>query len=139
MKPHLQATIWTLLKRGATQREIERITGISRHTIRSYQQRFACDPANCPGVATDLPTSVAASSHLQPRGARLGQKPGRRHRGHHHPGPTHAPLRDAGVRGQELPFEGGRLTHRRHARLAENFQALSCYRSSQVSSTHSKS
>ncbi|OGB13590.1 MAG: integrase [Burkholderiales bacterium RIFCSPLOWO2_12_67_14] len=53
LKPHLQTTIWTLLKGGATQREIERITGISRHTIRSYQQRFAADPANCPGVATD--------------------------------------------------------------------------------------
>ncbi len=26
-------------------------------------------------------------------------------------------MRDAGVRGQELPFEGGRLTHRRHARI----------------------
>lgn len=31
--------------------------------------------------------------------------------------PTHAPLRDAGVRGQELPFEGGRLTHCCHARI----------------------
>ncbi len=59
MKPHLQTTIWTLLKGGATQREIERITGISRHTIRSYQQRFAADPANCPGVATDSPSQTA--------------------------------------------------------------------------------
>ena len=59
LKPHLQTTIWTLLKGGATQREIERITGISRHTIRSYQQRFAADPANCPGVATDSPVQTA--------------------------------------------------------------------------------
>lgn len=59
LKPHLQTTIWTLLKGGATQREIERITGISRHTIRSYQQRFAADPANCPGVATDSPGQTA--------------------------------------------------------------------------------
>ncbi|MDD3787048.1 MAG: IS21 family transposase [Hydrogenophaga sp.] len=59
LKPHLQTTIWTLLKGGATQREIERITGISRHTIRSYQQRFAADPANCPGVATDSPSQTA--------------------------------------------------------------------------------
>ena len=58
MKPHLQTTIWTLLKGGATQREIERITGISRHTIRSYQ-RFGADPANCPGVATDPPIQTA--------------------------------------------------------------------------------
>ena len=59
LKPHLQTTIWTLLKGGATQREIARITGISRHTIRAYQQRFAADPANCPGVATDPPSQTA--------------------------------------------------------------------------------
>ena len=62
LKPHLQTTIWTLLKGGATQREIERITGISRHTIRSYQQRFAADPANCPGVATKLSERIGALS-----------------------------------------------------------------------------
>lgn len=45
---------------GATQREIKRITGISCHTIRSYQQRFAAaDPANCPGVATASPSQTA--------------------------------------------------------------------------------
>lgn len=59
MKPHLQTTIWTLLKSGATQREIARITNISRHTIRAYQQRFAADPSNCPGVATDSPGQTA--------------------------------------------------------------------------------
>ena len=59
LKPHLQTAIWTLLKGGAIQREFERITGISRHTIRSYQQCFAADPANCPGVATD-PSSQTA-------------------------------------------------------------------------------
>lgn len=54
LKPHLQTTIWTLLGKGATQREIARITGISRHTIRAYQQRFAeAEPPNSPGVATD--------------------------------------------------------------------------------------
>ena len=40
MKPHLQTTIWTLLRSGATQREIERQTGISRHTIRTYRKKF---------------------------------------------------------------------------------------------------
>jgi transposase len=53
LKPHLQTTVWTLLKSGASQREIERVTGISRHTIRSWQLRFAGDASNCPGVATD--------------------------------------------------------------------------------------
>ena len=41
LKPHLQTTIWTLLRSGATQREIARVTGISRHTIRAYQKQFA--------------------------------------------------------------------------------------------------
>ena len=55
MKPHLQTTIRTLLQTGASQREIERVTGIDRKTIRAYQQRFACEvQANSPGVATDL-------------------------------------------------------------------------------------
>ncbi|MGB7423229.1 MAG: hypothetical protein WA917_15355 [Comamonas sp.] len=38
--------------------------------------------------------------------------------GHHHPGPTDAPLRDAGVRGQELSAQGGRRSHRPQPRIA---------------------
>lgn len=48
MKPHLQTTIWTLLKAKASQREIERVTGISRHTIRSYQKLFESQAAASP-------------------------------------------------------------------------------------------
>jgi transposase len=75
LKPHLQTTIWTLLKARASQREIERVTGISRHTIRSYQQRFVAELANCPGVATDAadqvappwpPTAMVATSQCEP-------------------------------------------------------------------------
>ncbi len=59
MKPHLQTTIWTLLKANASKREIERVTGIFRHTIRAYQQRFATEQrANCPGVATGSAPTV---------------------------------------------------------------------------------
>ena len=46
LKPHLQTTIWTLLAAGASQREIERVTGIDRKTIRGYQKRFAAMAAN---------------------------------------------------------------------------------------------
>ena len=63
LKPHLQTTIWTLLQANASQREIERVTGISRHTIRAYQQRFAAQAANCPGVATG---SEAVASQITP-------------------------------------------------------------------------
>jgi transposase len=65
LKPHLQTTIWTLLEANASQREIERVTGISRHTIRAYQQRFAAERANCPGVATG--SDAVASQTAPPR------------------------------------------------------------------------
>ena len=52
LKPHLQTTIWTLLAASASQREIERVTGIDRKTIRGYQKRFAAMAANSPGVST---------------------------------------------------------------------------------------
>lgn len=52
LKPHLQTTIWTLLSAGAGQREIERVTGIDRKTIRGYQQRFAAEQANSPTLST---------------------------------------------------------------------------------------
>jgi transposase len=54
LKLHLQTTIWTLLKAGSTQRQIERATGISRHTIRAYKKKFdsqSPDPAPDPASA----------------------------------------------------------------------------------------
>ena len=71
LKPHLQTTIWTLLRAGNTQREIERRTGISRHTIRAWAKRFEAqgdppppspDDSNCPGVATDLVVPLASQT-----------------------------------------------------------------------------
>jgi len=48
LKSHLRIAIETLLKGGATQREIERFTGVDRKTIRRYQRLGA----DSPGVAT---------------------------------------------------------------------------------------
>ena len=63
MKPHLQTTVWTLLEAGASQRDIQRVTGIDRKTIRGYQKRFAAAAAaNSPGVATGVGTCIAAHS-----------------------------------------------------------------------------
>lgn len=45
LKAHLRITVATLLAKGASQREIERRTGVDRKTIRRYA-------ANSPGVAT---------------------------------------------------------------------------------------
>jgi transposase len=47
LKSHLRITVQTLLQNGASQREIERVTGVDRKTIRRYAGK-----ANSPGVAT---------------------------------------------------------------------------------------
>jgi transposase len=74
LKPHLQTTIWTLLDAGASQREIERVTGIDRKTIRAYQKRFAAAaappevstgcgqiPPPCPPAPVQGPPATTAS------------------------------------------------------------------------------
>ena len=58
MKPELLIAIRTLLARGATQREIERFTGVDRKTIRRYQRA-----ANSSGVATG---SEPPAKHIPP-------------------------------------------------------------------------
>ena len=44
LKPNQRATVITLLERNTPQREIARITGIDRKTIRSYHARWLLDP-----------------------------------------------------------------------------------------------
>ena len=50
LKPHVQTTITTLLSAGIGLREIERVTGVDRKTIRTYRRRLAeasavsCEP-----------------------------------------------------------------------------------------------
>jgi transposase len=55
LKSDLRIAIETLLKGGATQREIERFTGVDRKTIRRYQRLGA----DSPGVATGSDGSEA--------------------------------------------------------------------------------
>lgn len=52
LKLHLRVTIRTLLGNGTSQREIERLTGVDRKTIRRYERERLGSPANSPGVAT---------------------------------------------------------------------------------------
>ena len=58
MKPNHRATIYTLLERGTTQREIARITGIDRKTVRSYQRRWLADRSTSPGVSTGCEVQI---------------------------------------------------------------------------------
>ena len=57
-----------MLEAGASQREIQRITGIDRKTIRGYQKRFAAAAAaNSPGVATgSLGVAAGAAEQIPP-------------------------------------------------------------------------
>jgi transposase len=66
LKHHLQTTLRTLLANGTSQRQIERVTGIDRKTIRAYVQRFALEQSNSPRVATDLELGLAQIPPSQP-------------------------------------------------------------------------
>jgi transposase len=57
LKPHLRITIVTLLQAGKGQREIARVTGVDRKTIRRYARE-----ANSPGVATGSEAEMAQPS-----------------------------------------------------------------------------
>jgi len=67
LKLHLQATVFTLLERNKGQREIQRLTGIDRKTIRKYEQLYrtqqAAEDSNSPTPATG---SDAGSSQIPP-------------------------------------------------------------------------
>jgi transcriptional regulator with XRE-family HTH domain len=53
LKPHLRITVETLLRKGRSQREIERLTGVDRKTIRRYEREGkALSGSNSSGVAT---------------------------------------------------------------------------------------
>lgn len=62
LKPHLRVTIQTLLRNGTGQREIERLTGVDRKTIRRYDREQLVIEANSPGVATGSAPQESANS-----------------------------------------------------------------------------
>ena len=58
LKPHLKTTLSTLLESNTSHRQIERVTGIDRKTIRSYVNRIEELKANSSGVATGTPDQI---------------------------------------------------------------------------------
>ena len=60
LKPHLQTTLSTLLESNTSHRQIERVTGIDRKTIRTYAKRIEAlkVKANSSGVATGTPDQI---------------------------------------------------------------------------------
>jgi transposase len=73
LKLHLQATVATLLKRGQSQREIHRLTGIDRKTIRKYERIYRAQQieadSNSPGVATGSAQGESQIPPLRPPAA----------------------------------------------------------------------
>ena len=67
LKSHLQLTIRTLLGRGASQHAVERLTRVSRKTIRAYQRAWKAADANSPTLATgSAGTEEAESVEIPP-------------------------------------------------------------------------
>jgi hypothetical protein len=80
LKLHLQATVTTLLERGKSQREIHRLTGIDRKTIRKYEhiyhaQQVEADSNSPAGNALELVVLKRHVGHLLLRVARHAQLP----------------------------------------------------------------
>ena len=67
LKQYRQATVFTLLAAGKSQREIERITNIDRKTIRVYQRRFDAEQANSPTPATGSKQGIDVGLRALPR------------------------------------------------------------------------
>ena len=68
LKPHLQTTIWTLLGANASQREIERVTGIDRNTIRTLPKALCRRPSGkLPRGGHRLELAAVASQLPPPR------------------------------------------------------------------------
>ena len=61
LKSHLRITLQTLLQNGASQREIERVTGVDRKTIRRYARE-----AKSPGVVTGSDGQAAENPPPRP-------------------------------------------------------------------------
>ena len=66
LKRHLQSTVLTLLDRNTSQREIHRLTGVDRKTIRRYQALRAGAEANSPGEVTTGFWDIGSDGHQQP-------------------------------------------------------------------------
>ncbi|MBM2716351.1 IS21 family transposase, partial [Mesorhizobium caraganae] len=64
LKAHLQSTVLTLLDRNTSQREIQRLTGVDRKTIRRYQAQRGGAEANSPGEVTT--GSASAEDQIPP-------------------------------------------------------------------------
>ena len=67
LKPHLKSTVFTLISQGISQREIHRLTGIDRKTIRFYAKSVPTEAtAGDSNSSTLAPGSIAAAEVQNP-------------------------------------------------------------------------
>ncbi len=64
LKPHLKATIRTLLNKGISHRQINRMTGVDRKTIRKYD-RFDSLPSSQGDFASKSPTTQEVATGIE--------------------------------------------------------------------------
>ena len=64
LKPHLKATIITLLDKGISQRQINRTTGVDRKTIRKYD-RLDSQPSSQGDFSPKSPTTQKVATGVE--------------------------------------------------------------------------
>jgi len=65
LKPHLKSTVFTLISQGISQREIHRLTGIDRKTIRFYAKSVPTEGAAGDSNSSTLATGSIAALEVQ--------------------------------------------------------------------------
>ena len=65
LKPHLKSTVFTLISQGISQREIHRLTGIDRKTIRFYAKSAPVDVAGGDSNSSTLATGPIMGPETQ--------------------------------------------------------------------------
>jgi hypothetical protein len=70
LKPHLRTTVFTLISQGISHREIHRLTGIDRKTIRFYAKSLPTEAA-----ADDSISSTPATGFSSGKGGGADRRP----------------------------------------------------------------
>ena len=65
LKPHLKSTVFTLISQGVSQREIHRLTGIDRKTIRFYAKSVPTEAAIGDSNSSTPATGSGAEAEAQ--------------------------------------------------------------------------
>ena len=65
LKPHLKSTVFTLISQGVSQREIHRLTGIDRKTVRFYAKSVPTEVTGGDPNSSTLATGSVPAPEVQ--------------------------------------------------------------------------